>query len=378
MAGAAKVAATMDEGTIVALLPDGGWKYLSTGAWTDDIDVVRRTGPADHLLLRPGPWPSLDIVAAVEVLRRGGLVAFPTETVYGLGADAANPEAVGRIFAVKGRPRGHPVIVHLAEAAAIKEWAAEVPPTPGRWPRRSGPGPSRSSCPGPPTCPTPSPAGVRPSASGCPNQPLALELLEAFGGGVAAPSANRFGRVSPTTAAHVRADLGTDVDLILDGGPCAVGVESTIVDLSRGSPRILRLGGLSLGDLSQALGHPVEVAEGSDGSDARSGHAAVALRPGGPGRGRRGRPRWPSGPGRCSAEGRRVGRPRPPADRRPARPASRPCRRRAGAAAYAQCLYQRLREADRRGLDVLLAVPPPEQGIGAAVADRLRRAAATR
>jgi L-threonylcarbamoyladenylate synthase len=217
-----------------------------------------------------------------------------------------------------------------------------------------------------------------------PAQPLALELLEAFGGGIAAPSANRFGRVSPTTAAHVRADLGVDVDLVLDGGPCAVGVESTIVDLSRGVPRVLRLGGLSVEALSKVLGHKVEVLPlvGGPGPTAPEAGGAVPA----PGT-------LPShyAPearvevltadavvGRATellGQGRTVGLLAPrrvgglPAGVDALPPAG-------GSQAYAQCLYQRLREADRRGLDVLLAVPPPETGIGAAVTDRLRRAAA--
>ena len=193
---------------------------------------------------------SSDVVAAVAVLRRGGLVAFPTETVYGLGADAANPAAVGRIFAVKGRPRSHPVIVHLAEATAVKAWAADVPPDAWALAEAFWPGPLTLILPRADHVPDAVTGGAATVGLRVPNQPLALELLSAFGSGIAAPSANRFGRVSPTTAAHVRADLGTAVDLVLDGGPCAVGVESTIVDLSRGAPRVLRLGGLSVDALS--------------------------------------------------------------------------------------------------------------------------------
>ena len=327
---------------------------------------------------------SFEVAAAVEVLRGGGLVAFPTETVYGLGADAANPSAVARIFAVKGRPQSHPVIVHVAEAAGIKDWAADIPA--GAWKL------AEAFWPGPLTLILARSASVPDAVTGgagtvglrVPNQPLALELLEAFGGGIAAPSANRFGRVSPTTAADVRADLGTDVDLILDGGPCAVGVESTIVDLSQGRPRVLRLGGLSVEELSDALGHPVEVtavAGAAGGVEGRTDEAvpapgtlpshyapearvellieeeiadrAVALLAGGVRVGLLAPQRIDGLPDGLDAL--------PPAG---------------GPAAYAQCLYQRLREADRRGLDVLLVVPPPEMGIGSAVVDRLRRAAA--
>jgi L-threonylcarbamoyladenylate synthase len=301
-------------------------------------------------------------------------VAFPTETVYGLGADAANPAAVDRLFAVKGRPRSHPVIVHLAEATAIKEWAAEVPADAWALAEAFWPGPLTLILPRADHVPDAVTGGAATVGLRVPAQPLALDLLGAFGGGVAAPSANRFGRVSPTTAAHVRADLGTDVDLVLDGGPCAVGVESTIVDLSRGVPRVLRLGGLSVEALSDVLGHEIEVGEGGGPGGVpapgtlRSHYAPAArveiLAEGA----------VVARAQALLAEGRQVGLLAPrrvvglPSGVDALPPAG-------GAQAYAQCLYQRLREADRRGLDVLLTVPPPERGIGAAVVDRLRRAA---
>jgi L-threonylcarbamoyladenylate synthase len=326
---------------------------------------------------------SSDVADAVAILRRGGLVAFPTETVYGLGADAANPAAVGRIFAVKGRPRTHPVIVHLAEAVAIKEWAADVPPDAWALADAFWPGPLTLILSRAHHVPDAVTGGVGTVGLRVPAQPLALELLEAFGGGIAAPSANRFGRVSPTTAAHVRADLGTDVDLVLDGGPCSVGVESTIVDLSRGVPRVLRLGGLSVEALSEVLGRTVEVLPLVSGGALGAGAGAVPPAPG----------TLPSHyapearvevlaadavaarAAQLLGEGLKVGLLAP--QRLDGLPAGIDALPPAGAAAaYAQCLYQRLREGDRRGLDVLLAVPPPETGIGAAVADRLRRAAA--
>jgi L-threonylcarbamoyladenylate synthase len=328
---------------------------------------------------------SRDVVDAVSVLRRGGLVAFPTETVYGLGADAASPEAVARIFAVKGRPRNHPLIVHLAEAVAVKEWAADVPPDAWALAEAFWPGPLTLILPRGHRVPDAVTGGAGTVGLRVPAQPLALELLEAFGGGVAAPSANRFGRVSPTTAAHVRADLGTAVDLVLDGGPCTVGVESTIVDLSRGVARVLRLGGLSVEALAEVLGHAVEVTAVAAGTAATTAAPADAV----------------PAPGTLSShyapaarvevltaesvaaraadllgKGHRVGllAPQRLEGLPPGLDALPPA---GGPQAYAQCLYQRLREADRRGLDVLLAVPPPETGIGAAVTDRLRRAATT-
>ena len=337
------------------------------------------------------------VAAAVEILHRGGLVAFPTETVYGIGADASNAEAVGRIFAVKGRPRTHPVIVHLAERSTIKEWAADVPADAWALAEAFWPGPLTLILPRAARVPDAVTGGSATVGLRVPNQPLALELLEGFGGGLAAPSANRFGRVSPTTAAHVRADLGAAVDLILDGGPCTVGVESTIVDLSQGTPTVLRLGGLSVEVLSEVLGQRVEVAAVAAGrpgrgisdadADGATGAGTMALAGAVAAPGTLPSHYAPAArvevlaaeavPGRAGAlvsEGRRVGVLAPghieglPSGVDALPPAG-------GPQAYARCLYQRLREADRRGLDVLLAVPPPEKGIGAAVADRLRRAA---
>jgi L-threonylcarbamoyladenylate synthase len=178
-----------------------------------------------------------EIERAVAALRSGGLIALPTETVYGLGADASNDDAVRRVFEVKGRPSDHPLIIHLADAAQLEQWAASVSPTAQLLADAFWPGPltllvERSSSVSPVVTGGRPTVGIR-----VPDHPVALELLRTFGGGVAAPSANRFGRVSPTTAAHVIADLGDDVDVVLDGGPCRVGVESTIVDLTTASKR---------------------------------------------------------------------------------------------------------------------------------------------
>ena len=311
-----------------------------------------------------------EIALAVEILRGGGLVAFPTETVYGLGADAANPLAVRRIFAAKGRPATHPVIVHLSEAAAMKEWAAEVPPAAWALAEAFWPGPLTIVLRRTDRVSDEVTGGRDTVALRVPAQPLALQLLATFGGGVAAPSANRFGRVSPTRAEHVRHDLGDAVDLIVDGGPCTVGVESTIVDLSRGEPAILRPGGISAESIAGVVGvapgrgdgtvaapgtlpshySPSATVEIVDTAEVGARAAALAAA---------GRTVAVLAPGRLGDL---------PASVEALPPAG-------GPAAYAQCLYQRLREADRRGVDVLLVVPPPAQGIGAAVVDRLRRAA---
>jgi len=190
----------------------------------------------------------------VAILRRGGLVAFPTETVYGLGADASNPAAVARIYQVKGRPAGHPVIVHIGHAEELARWAREIPESAKKLAVRFWPGPltlvlKRSPGVGDHLTGGEDTIGLR-----IPGHPVALQLLREFGGGIAAPSANRFGRISPTTAEHVRRDLGSEVDLILDGGACEIGIESTIVDLSRGRPVLLRPGRIAAGDIATTLG----------------------------------------------------------------------------------------------------------------------------
>jgi L-threonylcarbamoyladenylate synthase len=194
-----------------------------------------------------------EIEKAAQVLRDGGLVAFPTETVYGLGADASNPTAVRKIFAAKGRPADHPVIVHVAGTSDLKHWAAEVP--------RSAWLLAEKFWPGPLTMVLKRAAHVSDLITGgqdtvglrVPSHPVAQQLLKAFGGGIAAPSANRFGRLSPTTAQHVREELGDAVNLVLDGGPSDVGIESTIVDLTRETPAVLRPGRISAQQIADAL-----------------------------------------------------------------------------------------------------------------------------
>jgi L-threonylcarbamoyladenylate synthase len=182
------------------------------------------------------------IAEAVAILRSGGLLAIPTETVYGLAADARNADAVARIFALKGRPSDHPLIVHVAGSGDIAAWASTIPESAKQLATHFWPGPltlilkKRSDVPDAVT------GGQDTVGLRSPDHPLTLSLLRAFGGGLAAPSANRFGRISPTAAAHVRAEFGADAPPTLDGGPCPVGIESTIVDLSQSPPRILREG----------------------------------------------------------------------------------------------------------------------------------------
>lgn len=195
-----------------------------------------------------------DIQQAVALLRRGDLVALPTETVYGLGADAMNPDACAKIFAAKGRPSDHPLIVHLPDAEQLPVWARAIPKEAIALARAFWPGPLTLILKKHEDVPDLVTGGQDTVGLRVPNHPVALELLRAFGGGVAAPSANRFGRISPTTAAHVREELGDRVPLILDGGPCQVGLESTILDLSRDVPVILRPGAIGVDDIARVIG----------------------------------------------------------------------------------------------------------------------------
>jgi len=324
----------------------------------------------------PAPLPapsSAELEAAVRVLARGGLVAFPTETVYGLGAAADDPAAVARVFAAKGRPTGHPLIVHVAGAAALFGLTPEVSEAAARL--------AEAFWPGPLTLVVPRGPAVHPSVTGgqdtvavrVPDHSVALALLSAFGRPIAAPSANRFGAVSPTTADHVRADLAGVVDLVLDGGPCRIGIESTIVDLTGGPPLVLRPGGVPVEALSDTLGETVGV--GSRGSVRAPGGLASHYAPS-------------ARVEVCDAselesrlaellrEPARVAVLAPAGVRVPDGAASRLLV--ADAGAYARSLYGALRSFDAEGVEVVLAVPPESSGLGRAILDRLSRAAAPR
>ena len=199
------------------------------------------------------------IAGAVATLHRGGLVALPTETVYGLAADALNEQAVARIFAAKGRPADHPLIVHLPAADHMLRWARSLPREALALARAFWPGPLTLIVPRADDVPDIVTGGQDSVGLRVPAHPVALAVLRAFDSGLAAPSANRFGRISPTTAAHVADELGEAVDYILDGGPCEVGLESTIVDLSRAQPEILRPGMLHARQIEAVIGRSVPV-----------------------------------------------------------------------------------------------------------------------
>lgn len=316
---------------------------------------------------------TFDVQKAVATLRAGGLVAFPTETVYGLGADARRADAIARVFAVKGRPADHPLIVHLAEGSPLDAWASAVPPSARTL--------AEAFWPGPLTLILRRARGVLDAVTGgqatvglrVPAHPVARALLAEFGGGVAAPSANRFGRVSPTCAQHVVAELGDDVECILDGGSCDVGVESTIVDCSRDTPALLRPGGITREMLEEVLGRPVS--QQTAAAPRVPGQLPSHYAP-------RARVQLvvaedvPSRARRLVDGGVRVGV--LAAERFELPPQVEIFSLPPELTDAARSLYALLREADGEGVEVLLAVLPPEVGVGLAIADRLRRASAPR
>lgn len=306
------------------------------------------------------------IRAAARLLEAGRLVGMPTETVYGLAADAGNPDAVAAIFAAKGRPSNHPVIVHVARDADLSRWAAEVPVEAQQLIAAFWPGPLTLILKRAPQVPAAVTGGQDSVGVRCPSHPVAQALLAEFHGGqggLAAPSANRFGRVSPTSAQHVIDEFGAPgmgpLAAVLDGGQSDVGIESTIVDLTRldsVGPALLRPGGVGAQQIEAVLGRPLaqpdRVAPRVSGSldahyapatpvalvaDSDLGRIASALQ----------------------AKGRRVATLRCDGD----------------AAAYAHALYAKLRALDCEGADLILVEQPPQDAAWQGVNDRLRRAA---
>ncbi|GAB4498534.1 MAG: L-threonylcarbamoyladenylate synthase [Anaerolineales bacterium] len=222
-----------------------------------------------NLTLSPhNPDPEL-IRRAADVIQRCGLVAFPTETVYGLGANALNEEAVAKIFHAKGRPSNDPLIVHVASVADMKLVAAEVPPIVEKLAAQFCPGPLTFVLPKLPHVPASVTAGLDTVAVRVPSHPIALALIRESGVPIAAPSANRFGHTSPTTAAHVLDDLNGRIDMILDGGATSVGIESTVLDVTRTTAMLLRPGGVSREAIEAVIGN-VELRNNRPDSDAEA------------------------------------------------------------------------------------------------------------
>ena len=313
-----------------------------------------------------------EIDNAVAVLRAGGLVAFPTETVYGLGADASNPAAVRRIFEAKGRPATHPVIVHLADAVQLANWAREVPEGARRLARKFWPGPLTIILKRAAKVSDVVTGGQDTVALRVPSHPVAQQLLARFGGGIAAPSANCHGRVSATTAEHVRREFGAAVDCVLDGGEARIGIESAIVDLSRSAPTLMRPGWITAFEIEAALG----VALAAPAADAPRAPGTLAAHYA---------PRTPLvlvGGDRAQElaaslvrQGRRVAvlalvARRPPLEGLEWVAAPR------DAAGYAHALYASLRRLDEAGCDTIIVEHPPRVLEWAAINDRLARAAA--
>ena len=304
-----------------------------------------------------------EIRKAAEILRAGGLVAFPTETVYGLGADASNAGAVARLYATKRRPADHPVIVHFGSGESAFAWAREIPRAARQLAERFWPGPltlilKRSALAKDFITGGQDTVGLR-----IPSNPVARGLLEMFQGGIAAPSANRFGLVSPTTAAHVREDLGDDVDLVLEGGPSEVGIESTIVDLSTGSALLLRPGAISREDLEQLL----NLKEAGLSSPRHSG-----------GLERHYAPRTPARLVSTHDLDKEIEKLKQRvavlAFSRPDERVDYWLRMPRSPEGYARRLYAALRELDTAGCETILVEAPPDAPEWAAVRDRLQRA----
>jgi L-threonylcarbamoyladenylate synthase len=304
-----------------------------------------------------------EVRRAAQVLRAGGLVAFPTETVYGLGADAASEGAVARLYAVKRRPGDHPVIVHFASAEKAFRWAADIPETARLLGKKFWPGPltlilKRSALAKDFVTGGQDTVGLR-----VPSHPVAQQLLKEFAGAIAAPSANRFGRVSPTTPAHVREDLGKDVDLVLEGGPSEVGIESTIVDLSGTTPVLLRPGQISKQELESLIG---TIGDKAASSPRHSG-----------GLERHYAPRTPARMVPAHALDKEISKGKTVAVLAFSRPDERVdfwLRMPREAQAYAQRLYAALRELDSANCEQILVEAPPDTAEWAAVRDRLDRA----
>jgi L-threonylcarbamoyladenylate synthase len=333
-----------------------------------------------------------EIARAAATLRAGGLAAFPTETVYGLGANALDERAVARVFEVKGRPRFDPLIVHIADTVWLNRIVAEFPPQAAELTRRFWPGPLTLVLPKTDLVPDLVTAGSSCVAVRMPNHPVALELLRQADLPVAAPSANLFGRISPTTAAHVRDQLGDTVDLILEGGPCAVGVESTVVQLAPEGPLLLRPGGITSEELEAVIG-PISIPAPSE-NPARHDAAELLLSPG-----RLPQHYAPRTPliladagddlAACadSAAASHVAEAAPRSGLRIGLLALRPPDRSERFAQMeilsaagdlreaASRFFAALRRLDAAGLDLIIAELFPEQGLGRALNDRLRRAA---
>jgi L-threonylcarbamoyladenylate synthase len=334
------------------------------------------------LAVSPTGEPQLAIARAAALLREGKLVAFPTETVYGLGADATNPDAVAAIFAAKERPANDPLIVHIADLEQLASVVAETPPLALQLAERFWPGPLTLVLQRAEAIPLTVTAGGPTVGVRMPSSVVAQKLLRAAGVPVAAPSANRFMRTSPTTAAHVLADLDGRIDCVLDGGPCAVGVESTVLDLTTTPPRILRPGAVTLEGLREIAPEIEEPVAAEAGPVARApGQMERHYAPRTPlivfaGQGERALAAIRSEAETALVRGKRVAALLP--DDEVQTLSGLDVRVESlgdDLPAISRTLYAALRALDGAGLDLLLTHTYDDEGLGLALNDRLRRAA---
>jgi L-threonylcarbamoyladenylate synthase len=301
-----------------------------------------------------------DVDRVVACINAGGLAVVPTETVYGLGADAEQPTAVGRVFAVKGRPPIHPLIVHIGAVDDLDRWVTEVPAPAVVLAETCWPGPLTLLLPRSSRVPDAVTGGRDTVGIRVPAHPATLEVLARWGGGLAAPSANRYGAVSPTTVGHVLEELGAlldpATDVILDGGPSPVGVESTIVDCTVDPPQILRPGGIPSETIGELLGAPLAPAAGpSRAAGMVTSHYAP-----------RARVHLVDRPADAAAVADRL---------RAAAIDVRVIDGTVDLVEYARNLYAQLRDVDAEGCTDVIAVLPPPIGLGHAIRDRLQKAA---
>ena len=318
------------------------------------------------------------IVAAAQILRSGGTVAFPTETVYGLGADAANPSAIQKIYRIKQRPVDHPLIVHIGAISDLHHWAQAIPESAWKLARRFWPGPLTLILPRSARIPDCVTGGQETVGLRMPAHPVALALLRALGPekALAAPSANRFGRISPTAAAHVQQELGMEVDMILDGGACQVGLESTIVSFHDGIPQILRPGGITPAAIEAVLQNPVLLPRHRPQTIRASGTLPAHYAPATPLRLYPAAELWRHASA-LAEQGLRI-LIITWSDSSCSRPALSESIEQlimpSDPAAYGQQLYARLRQFDQLDFDYLLAETPPDHPDWLAITDRLQRA----
>lgn len=311
-----------------------------------------------------------DVSRAVLVLRAGGVVGLPTETVYGLGADATNPEAVERVFRIKGRPANHPLIVHVADVDHARQWSKNWTAEAELLAEAFWPGPLTLILERAPHVIDQVTGGRDTVAIRCPSHPLMHRVLVELAGGIAAPSANRFGKVSPTTAQHVVEDLGLDVDYVLDGGPCDIGVESTIVDCTCEPPQVLRPGGISEAQIAEVLGHVAHASGPSRAPGMLVSHYAPNCR-------------VHTVESRQQAEDEIAALTGPTADqpthddsvRADVQPMSvMILDASVDPDGFASTMYAQLRDCDRKGVRDVIVVLPPDIGIGSAIRDRILKA----